>query len=500
MGTARRQAKAKSLRSTEAPPALRTTAAGRAAHWFWYAGASAAVILPCYWQSRIQAGDLSSHIYNAWLARGIASGQIHGLTLVHQTTNILFDLLLSSLLPLTGAAAAQKLAVSIAVLIFVWGAFRFVRAVSGRDAWPMLPALAVLGYGWVFHMGFFNFYLSLGLCLWGLALAWKGGRRRLAIAVLLFACAWIAHLLPVLWSAGMLGYRWAAGRLSWRRRLQVLGGYAGLLVVAHFAILRTFTSSWNARQFLLATGADQAWIFDDKYYLTFAALAVIWGLLLVDLALGRSMRAVVSSLPFELCAINAAAVVILPTEASGHGFTASFIADRLSLLTGICVCAVLASGKAGALRRYGLPLVALAFFVFLFRDERILNAFEDRIESAAASLPPYQRVVSGIYDSDLHIDPLTHMIDRACIGRCYSYGNYEPSSGEFRVRAAGPNGVVTANYVDSWLLENGAYRVKPRDAPLYEVGLDESGALRTQVLQAGDATRSAYWKVLPALF
>src|SRR5579872_2670848 len=99
------------------------------------AGASAALVLPCWWQSRIQAGDLGSHIYNAWLAQLIASGRGPGLAVVPQTTNVLFDYLLKALLGAFGADAAQRIAVSLGVLVLVWGAFAFVRRVSSTVPW-----------------------------------------------------------------------------------------------------------------------------------------------------------------------------------------------------------------------------------------------------------------------------------------------------------------------------------------------------------------------------
>jgi hypothetical protein len=138
---------------------------------------SLALLLPCFWHSRIQAGDLASHVYNVWLAQLVARGQAPGLAVVPQTTNILFDLMLSGLNGLLGMAAAQRIAVSVAVLVFAWGAFAFASAVAGRRAWSVFPAIAMLAYGWVFHMGFFNFYLSLGLCLWAMALVWAGDWR-----------------------------------------------------------------------------------------------------------------------------------------------------------------------------------------------------------------------------------------------------------------------------------------------------------------------------------
>jgi len=59
-------------------------------------------------------------------------------------------------------------------LILAWGAFRWIQVVSGRQAWHLLPVPAMLAYGWVFHAGFGNFYLSLGLLLLGAGLGLYG--------------------------------------------------------------------------------------------------------------------------------------------------------------------------------------------------------------------------------------------------------------------------------------------------------------------------------------
>src|ERR1700683_4747351 len=60
-----------------------------------YILASIIAIAPCFWQARIQAGELSSHIYNSWLAQLTEAGKLPGLLVVNQTTNILFDWILS---------------------------------------------------------------------------------------------------------------------------------------------------------------------------------------------------------------------------------------------------------------------------------------------------------------------------------------------------------------------------------------------------------------------
>src|SRR5579862_4990008 len=96
-----------------------------------YIVVSAVLLIPCFWQSRIQAGDLSSHIYNTWLADQIERGKAPGLAVVPQFTNVLFDLILAELYDPLGPGPAQRIAVSLTVLNFVWGAFYFISIVSG---------------------------------------------------------------------------------------------------------------------------------------------------------------------------------------------------------------------------------------------------------------------------------------------------------------------------------------------------------------------------------
>src|SRR5438445_10716747 len=87
---------------------------------------SVLLLVPCFWHSRIQAGDLGSHVYNAWLAQLIQHHQISGLTIVHQWSNVLFDILLLHVGDLVGLAAAEKIVVSCAALIFFWSCFSFL--------------------------------------------------------------------------------------------------------------------------------------------------------------------------------------------------------------------------------------------------------------------------------------------------------------------------------------------------------------------------------------
>src|SRR5260370_26180164 len=142
---------------------------------------SAGLLIPCFWHRRIEAGELGRHVYNAWLAQLIERGQAPGLYLARQWNNVLFDLLLLKFGKLFGLAAAQKILVPLCVLVFFWGAFALIAAVSRRPPWFLLPCLALLAYGWTFNVGFFNYYLSLALGFFFTAFFWSGRGRQLIL-------------------------------------------------------------------------------------------------------------------------------------------------------------------------------------------------------------------------------------------------------------------------------------------------------------------------------
>src|SRR5271168_3063021 len=97
----------------------------RARKWVILA-VSLAMVVPCFWHRHIEAGDLGSHVYNAWLAQLIAKGQAPGLYIAAQWNNILFDVTFLHAANWAGFAAAEKIVVSGCVLIFFWGVFAFV--------------------------------------------------------------------------------------------------------------------------------------------------------------------------------------------------------------------------------------------------------------------------------------------------------------------------------------------------------------------------------------
>ncbi len=460
--------------------------------WKRYALASAALLVPCFWQARIQAGDLGSHIYNAWLAELIRQGRAPGLSIVPQTTNVLFDLLLSGLFRTVGSAAAQRIAVSLSVLVFVWGAFAFIAATARRE-WALLPAIAMLAYGWVFHMGFFDFYLSLGLCFWALALAWSMTPRRLLAAVPILLVAYAAQALPVAWACATLGFLWLARRWPAKRGQLIVTAVLAICAL-HIALSATMMTRWTYWQVKRVAGVDQAWVYDDKYWVTGAGLLLVWVVLWAESLRRNGARRLFRGELFQVFALTAAGVFLLPTWVwlPGYHHALVFISERMSLAMGVLVAAIAATASPRRWQRWAIGLLAAVFFIFLYVDERALNLFEDQTRDAVAQLPPMARVVSNV-DADLRINALTHMIDRVCIGRCYSYANYEPSSAAFRIRVTGPTSIVAPTDMDSSRMQNGGYMVKERDLPLYRISVAADGSLVVESMPAGELIGVSQW-------
>lgn len=435
------------------------------------AAASAILVLPCFWQSRIQAGDLGSHVYNAWLANLIERGQAHGLYIAHQWTNTLFDLLLAFLFPSLGPGAAQRIAVSVAVLVLAWGAFSLVCAAAHSRPWFLMPAIAMLAYGWVFHMGFFNYYISVGLCLGAIAVCWRPSRPRWIGAAALLATAWVAHAVPVAWAVFAIAYLVAARRLRPRYRWFLTGTAISLLAGFSLYLRAHYQVNWSAAQNFAISGIDQLVVFGPKYFLVAAGALVIGTLLFIRLVDIRGVGRTLLAIPLHLTICAAAGAFLIPGRIllPGESQPLGFIAERWSLVVALSVCALLGGVKPQRRHILATAVLAAVFFAFVYLDERALNQDEDRMEAALSALPQGSRVVAAPVSSSGRIATHLHMIDRICIGRCFSYANYEPSSGHFRVRVRGRNPFVAAEYADSWAMQYGNYRVRERDLPLFQV-------------------------------
>src|ERR1700722_3216301 len=477
-----------SIAPTTTPMSSLHSSQSRRSNWIAIPLFSAVLLIPCFWQSRIQATDLSSHIYNAWLASQIHRAAAPGLWIAPQSNNVLFDLMLEWLLVHVGANAAQRIAVSASVLLFGWGAILFIFR-AARTNWSFAaPCVAMLSYGFIFHIGFFNFYLSMGLCLWYLAIFWETSWRIRAATLFLLIVAWLAHPFPVVWAVGMSVYITLASRFQPHRRYLVFILGLAVLVSTRYILIHRYKHAWSWEQIYFATGANQINVFGTKYLLPYACLLFFWLLLFRRLLKTAGIAAIFTTIPTQLWLLNAAAILLLPDAVMFPQFALpfGFIVQRLSLGAAVMLCAVLVSAPIGKFEKLGLVLVAILFFGFLYSDHRELNRMEDRIDAAISHLPPGRRVINTPSSNFLRSFSFHHDLDRACIGRCFSYANYEPSTLQFRIRAKPGNGIVMDNYSDVAAVEAGSYLVRSSDLPLYLLYQCGDRNVCVPSLQAGD--------------
>ena len=476
-------------------PATRLRAAGFAReHWLKVLAISALLLVPCFWHREIFASDLGSHLYNAWLVQLIRRGQAPGLWIASQRTNVLFDFLLSGLGPVFGLRVAERIAVSFAVLIFFWGIFALVAAATRRAPWFLLPCIALFTYGWVFHMGFFNYYISLGLSFFGLAILWRGeGREKLA-ALGIGLLALVAHPLGAVWLLCAAGYIAIAEMIPRARyQLILLGGAAGALAGLHYYLWRHYDVYAGTAPFYFFNGADQLVLFGARYRIPeFALLIFVLVALAVDWIVRRRERGFWRpyAIPLQLYILAELGVLLLPGGIHFPPPTAAFalLTERLTSISAALACCVLGAMRPSRWHLVASAALAAVFFSFVYQDTAAANKMEEQIVELVSELPPNQRVMATILPPPDSRLLLQHIVDRACIGRCFSYGNYEPSTALFRVRALPGNPYVLTDYDLTIDMEDGGYTVKPADLPVYQIYQcsDDGRKLCITPLQAGE--------------
>jgi len=435
-----------------------------------YALVSLLIGIPCVWQPHIQACDLSSHLYNAWLVNQVSAGQLSGLYIVPQFTNVLFDHLLSFLMEHGGPLIAERLAVLLVVQIFFWGCFRLASVMAGHSAWSATPFLAMAAYGAVFRMGFFNFYLAVGICAWAIALVWRNHPRLRLLAIPLLALAYTANSVACVWAIAVIAYAWTAQRFPPSTRPWFAAICLLIILGSALFLAKNIASRWvpGLRMGSLL-GSDQVVTYGMKYTVVAAALLCLWILLLVRRF--ESSPKLIQDVPLQLLALNAAACLSMPDSIWLPIYSASlaFIVTRLSLLSAILFCAVIAPVRMHVVEKCTTALLLVLFFWFSFVDERALNSVEVKMNRAIATLPFGARVVATVRNPAVFVPALRHLVDRGCIGRCFDFANYEPATTQFRLRALPGNSYVMTEITDVLELEHDKYLWDRRDIELYRL-------------------------------
>jgi hypothetical protein len=437
---------------------------------------SMAILIPCFWQRHIQAGDLASHVYNAWLAQLVGEGKAPGVYAVWQWKNVLFDLMLLKLGKIFGFGAAEKIAVSLCVLVFFWGVFTLISVATRKRPWLLVPSLAMLTYGYVFYMGFMNYYLSLGLACFGLAALWRGERRGILFAALLAPLTLLAHPLGFLWLVAAGAYRLLWPRMrGWAEWLPPAAAI-GIGLVVRWVLARhpEFQPDWPDAPFLKWNGADQFWVFGpETRYVALAMFVFVATATVVDLfpwrpenGNGKEWRLFPEFYAVAFCLTSLLPESLRPDENAGW---IGLLVTRLTLISAIFAFCWLGMLRQRKWHFLALAACAAVYFTLVYRDTRPVSRMEDSAEKITRELPPGTRVIATTFEPPDYRMVALHVVDRACVGHCFLYSNYEASTKQFRLRVREGSPVVVGSPDDSGDMESGTYDVQEDDLPLKEI-------------------------------
>jgi len=159
-------------------------------------------------------------------------------------------------------------------------------------------------------------------------------------------------------------------------------------------------------------------------------------------------------------------VVWLPQYAAPIGM----IVVRFTTVTAVLGLCILGCVQPKLWHLTGFGICALFFFAWIYQDTGVLNKMEQQAEEMTRTLPYGRRVLETIWAApESNIYFINHIVDRACIGRCFTVANYEPSSGQFRIRVRHGSPVVTDDADTSEQMESGEYVVQPSDLPMTDI-------------------------------
>lgn len=424
------------------------------------AAAGLLLLVPVFWAGRPQAVDLPSHTYNLWLAQLVRSGQAPGVSIEPIWINTLADRLMDLLVAFLPLSAAELCLWSVAVLTLGAGSMLWIRAMAGAFPWALLPFLAVFVHGSLTQGGFTGFLLSVGLGAAAGAAPW-----------------WAAIVLALL---GILSNPMGAGMM--------------LALTVYIRLARRWESKWlfvAALALIALVAAGLRWFLPyigGFHPLTPLGLALVTPYRIAYLAPACLMGGALGALLWRIdrqawrtplaqalfLAIFACLVMPNGVRFPGHEAPFTFVSLRISLAVVLAALALLASRPLAARPAIaGGVAVAGVYFALLFQDHRAFRRLDGELARAVAALPPGTRAALVHRADGYLLDPLAHALDRACLGHCFSYFNYEPASHHFRIRAKAGNRVVEPDRRRIQAFEIGELPLRDADLPLTLVTWDQ---------------------------
>jgi hypothetical protein len=249
---------------------------------------------------------------------------------------------------------------------------------------------------------------------------------------------------------------------------------AACLFLLHHHLWHHYMVEAQAGPIYVFTGADQVFLFGRRYCIPELALLVfVIASVAVDLVWRRREAGLWASyaIPLQLYIATQLGVPFLPRGVHLPQYigAVALLTERLTSVSAALLCCLLGVMRPRRWHLVASVAIAAVFFVFVYQDTATINKMEAQIERLVKTLPPGQRVMGTILPPPESRVSIQHILDQACIGRCFSYGNYEPGSAMFRVRALPGNSYVLSDYMLAVSMEEGTYTVQPQDLPVYQV-------------------------------
>ena len=457
------------------------------------------LLVPCFWHRNLEAGDLASHTYNAWLADLIPQGRAPGLYLARQYNNVLLDIPLTALGRKIGFIVAEKLLVSVSVLVFFWGCFAFIAMIAGESPWLISPCLAMVAYGWAFEMGFINYYLSVGLAFAAVSLVAKKGTWRYVSTSGLAIFVYLAHPIGFLWFVAGTLYVCAAQRLpETLRKLLFPAALAAVLFLHLYTSHHYKTHDPVGWRFFRFNGSDQFVLYSWRYRI-FAILLPLTAAaaFLVAIRHEAQNREFWHRLrmPFELWAVLlfAAAMLWEGITVPAYAMGVTFLPERITSITAVLGLSLISCLRPRKWFFAAFAGMAAVFFYWVYLDTGTLNQMQEDTQALINTLPTGTRVVATTLSLPGSRVAALQLVARPCVGKCFDYSNYEPSTRQFRVRTAEKNSFVVSNAIDGLAMREGRYVIREDDPPLmqiYQCDPRDFTRLCSRELLTGESTNS----------
>jgi hypothetical protein len=266
-------------------------------------------------------------------------------------------------------------------------------------------------------------------------------------------------------------------RWAWPWRLILPAAIIALFLAGHWYLENwsDFEFSWPERPFYVFNGLDQLVLYSAHYRFVAYALLAIFIFWLASEYFHRRQAPIFSNpffLSVELYLVTFCVTSLLPQNLRGGPYSAwiGLLVSRLTIISAIFALCMLSSLRPNKPAAIATLACSLLFFTLLYRDTATLSRLESHAESLTAVLPFGTRVIPTLTSpDDSRIQFVHHIVDRACIGHCFTYSNYEPSSGQFHVRVLPGSPLIAYHAAVAQEMEAGNYIVRASDPPFVDI-------------------------------